>query len=402
MGATPPRVDVVDSVNRTKSASKRVVAVLGALAAAALVAIVLVVVRRGGTKPAAAAERDVPHLEGGVIVMSEAYQKRAGLTFGAAERAPFRPAVKLVGSVSFNPAHVGAAGARLRGTVRRTFKFEGDPVKAGEALAEIESAELGEAQASVAQAEATVKAAEVHAKREQDLLDKSLTTAREAEVAASDLVGQQALLRSSSQRVRALGGGAGAFGVYVLRAPLGGRVVERHVAPGQSVDPSLVAYKVADLAHLWVELSVFERDLGAVATDDEVDVSPLASPETHLAGRVAHVGMVLDPVTRSTDVRVAVDEPAYPLRPGQSVTAVLRSRAPQRDAILVPEGAVVWVDGKATVFVAQGNEREGRIAPVAVELGASDGERREVLSGLEAGARVATAGAFALKSELFR
>lgn len=345
-----------------------------------------------------AVERDVPRLEGSTIVFSPAFRERASIAFTRAERVPFKPMVRVVGTVSFNPSYVAAVGTRLRGTVRRTFKYEGDVVKPNEPLAEVESAELGEAQATIAQAEATQKAAEIHARRELELLDKGLTTAREAEVASSDLTSSRAQLQAAQQRVKAFGGD-GAFGLFVLKTPIGGHVVERHISPGQSVDSNVVGYKVANLDHLWIELSVFERDIGSVHVGDDVEVTPLAQPSQKIEGRVAHVGEVIDPTTRSTAVRVSVDHPKYHLRVGQSVQATIRSAAAEREALLVPQSSVIYVDGKPTVFVADG---ETRARTVVVRLGGTDGTRLEVLEGVEAGQLVASSGVFALKSELFR
>ncbi|MBX3208746.1 MAG: efflux RND transporter periplasmic adaptor subunit [Labilithrix sp.] len=352
------------------------------------------------TKQSAGVEvtRDVPYMEGNTIVFSPAFRERAAIAFAKAERVPFKPMVRVVGTVSFNPSYVAAVGTRLRGTVRRTFKYEGDRVAANEALAEVESAELGEAQATIAQAEASQKAAEMHARREQDLLDKGLTTAREAEVANSELASSRAGLQAAQQRVKSLGGN-GAFGLFVLRTPIGGHIVEHHISPGQSVDSNVVGYKVADLEHLWIELSVFERDIGSVHVGDDVEVAPLAQPDQTIAGRVAHVGEVIDPTTRSTQVRVTVDHPKYHLRVGQSVQATIRSAAAEREALLIPQSAVIYIDGKPTVFVADGDTRA---RAVTVRLGGTDGTRHEILEGVEPGQLVASAGVFALKSELFR
>src|SRR5262249_38820783 len=160
-----------------------------------------------------------------------------------------------------------------------------------------------------------------------------------------------------------------------------------------------VGYRVADLAHLWIELSVFERDLGSVHVDDEVDVRPVADSTVKIPGKVAHVGEVIDPVSRSTDVRITVDNPKVHLRPGQSVEATITSGGVDREALLVPHAAVVYVDGRATVFVVEG---ASRVRATAVRLGASDGTCHEVLEGLRADQEVVNAGVFALKSELFR
>jgi len=331
-------------------------------------------------------------------VFSTSFRDRAGLAYTPIKKAPFRPSVRVVGTVAFNPSHVAAIGTRLRGTVRRTFKFDGDKVVPGEMLAEIESAELGEAQASISQAKANLDAAEVQAKREKELLEKNLTTAREAEVATADLAVRQATFLAAQQRVQALGGN-NTFGVFVLKSPIAGHVVETHIAPGQSVDTAVIAYKVADLDHLWIELSVFERDLPLVHVGDDVEVSPLGDQQSIVQGKVAHVGEVIDPTTRSTDVRVTVDDPKIHLRPGQSVHATITSDTMLHEAVLVPQSAVVYVDGKPTVFVVEGT---GKVRATSVRLGSCDATRHEVLDGLQPGQDVVSAGVFALKSELFR
>ncbi|RYZ67095.1 MAG: hypothetical protein EOP08_03490 [Proteobacteria bacterium] len=79
--------------------------------------------------------------------------------------------------------------------------------------------------------------------------------------------------------------------------------------------------------------------------------------------------------------------------------ATIISNRATEDALQIPRDAVVFVDGNATVFVA---DTDTRVRPVTVKLGSSNRERYEVLSGVEAGQRIAIAGVFALKSELYR
>ena len=340
-------------------------------------------------------------MEGNTIVFSPAYRERAGISFTKVERAPFTAMVRVVGTVTFNPNFVAAVGTRLRGTVRRTFKYEGDHVQANEPLAEIESAELGEAQAEIVQAKAVASAAETEARREKELLAKSLTTAREAEVARAGLVTATAKLKAAEQRVSALGGN-GTFGLFVLRAPISGHIVEVHLVPGQSVEGNIVGYKIADLERLWIELSVFERDMGAVHLDDQVEVTPLSQPNQKIVGRVAHIGRLVDPDTKSIAVRVAADHPQDRLRVGQAVQATITSREAEREGLLIPRTAVLYVDGKPTVFLADGDAQSTRVRAIPVRIGGKNGVRYEVLEGLRAGQFVASAGVFALKSELFR
>lgn len=346
------------------------------------------------------APADLPKLEAGAITFSDAFARRAGVKSALVERATLTPVVQVVGTVTFDSEHVAAAGTRIRGFVTKVLKVEGDRVVKGEALAEIESTELGQAQAQVAVVAARRSAAERNAKREATLLTSSLTTAREEELARAELEEQTAMLAAATHHVAALGGStSGRIGTYFVRAPIGGTVVKRFVSAGQSVESDLVAFRVADLDFLWIELSVFEREIGAIRVDDVVELTPAGSAEAKLVGKVAYVGEVIDPDTRVAEVRVKVDNTGRLLRPGQSVVARIRPAGLARVVTSVPVGALTYVDGRPTVFVA---ESDTRVLVREVKLGRTDGVRHEVVEGLSIGQRVISDGVFALKSELFR
>ncbi len=346
--------------------------------------------------------RDVPYLDGKWIRYSAEYAKRAQLEMTPVERSNLAPAVSVTGTVTFDPEKVAAVGARISGRIRQIFKLEGDTVKAGDVLAEIESAELGHAQAALLSARAHAAAATTHEKREKELAQARISSNREAEVAAANAVSARADLAAAEQRLRALGGVAdGTPGILRLATPIAGKVIERHVSRGQSVEPTHTAFRVADLSSVWVQLAVFERQLGAVRQGDSVDLYPQVGGDGNakVTGSVSYVGDVIDLETRTAPVRVEVDHPEVPLRPGQSVLAKIHTSAPVATSIVVPRGAVTSVDGKPTVFVAHDALS---VEPRAVELGGQDGDRVEILSGLSVTDRIVTSGVFALKSEIFR
>jgi membrane fusion protein, heavy metal efflux system len=268
----------------------------------------------------------------------------------------------------------------------------------------IESAELGEAQAAVSMLEAEKRAADVNLDREKTLSQKNLTTQREAEVAGVEAERYQLLLGAARQKVAALSGGVGSrpgkLGSHELRSPLKGTIVERNIAPGQSVEGQLVAFRIADLDHLWVELDVFERNLSKIRVGDRVELSPLAAQTEIFEGRVAHVGAVIDTETRSAPIRVEVDNRDRRLRVGQAVNARIHAAsAGEQQSTLVPSGAITFVDGKPTVFVKTG---ENAVRVVKLETGTTNGHETEAISGLNPGDEVVSEGVFALKSELFR
>lgn len=372
----------------------------GALLAVAVLAFALA--RRGHDTPATIAdpaERGTPWLEGDVIHYPESFARREQLAFAPAEERVLTPSLAVTGRVTYDARRVAAVGARIQGRVQQVLHVEGETVKAGEPMAEVESAELGRAQAEVLKVRAREKVAKADAERERTLADAHISPERDAEHAAASANALEAERIAAEKSVEALGGTVnGPLGVLRLKSPLAGRVVEAHVKRGQTVEPRDTLFVVADLSRVWVELTVFERDLAAVREGDEVDVRvPSARGVVH-KGIIAHVPEVIDEAKRAAEVRVELDNDGS-LRPGLAVTATIHASGPRDSRLTVPRDAVTRVDGKPTVFVQAG---DGRVQPRQVELGPEDAKHVAVDSGLEAGEQVVVHGVLALKAEVFR
>ncbi len=351
-------------------------------------------------EPPIKAQRDVPFMDGARIRYSSDFAKRNDLRFGAPESSTISPLVHVTGTVTFDPNLVAAIGARIEGRVRSVRHIEGDQIKPGEVLAEIESAELGQAQATLISARAQATAATVNEKRERELADNKISSYRDAELASATAAAARAELLAAEGRVRAMGGTPGGEpGILFLQSPIAGKVVERNLSRGQFVEPTLTAFRVADLRRVWIQLAVFEREVAMIEQGDPVDVIVPNAAAPVLKGTVAYVGDEIDLETRTAAMRVVVEQPETPLRPGQSVSARIHSSATNSSALVIPRDAVTRVDGKPTVFVAVG---ELAVEPRSIELGREDASRVEVSKGLSAEDRIVVSGVFALKSEIFR
>jgi membrane fusion protein, heavy metal efflux system len=368
-------------------------------------AVAFVIRRSHGT--VAHESQNVARVEGKRIVFSSAYANRIGLEAIEVRRNEVVPAFSVVGTVTFDPAHVVRIGARLRGVVRDVHRYEGAQVKAGEALAAIDSPELGEAQAAVTMLAAGNNAAQRQRLREQDLAARQLTTPRDVEEASAAAEHSEALLSAAEQRVSVLAGRKGGtkvrgLGVHVLTSPLSGTLIERHIAKGQLIEANHMAFLVADLDHVWVELLVFERSLPSIKVGDlvELHAESAGSAAVVVNGEVAHVGAVLDPETGGATVRVHVDNRERKFRPGQSVNAVIRATAAAVDDVpTVPASAIIYVDGEPSVFVA---DSPTSVIVTSVELGETNGQEVHVKDGVETGQRVVIHGTNELRNQIFR
>lgn len=396
----PPTAPAAERARRLLGTPRRKRAAWAIAAALVVGTAGMLLATRPGEAPAPTQVHDVPRREGHAIIVSSTFRDVARLQTVPASFAQLVPVMQAVGTVAFDPTRVAAVGTRAAGVVAKVLRVEGDFVRAGDLLAEIESAGLVEAYADLRVATSKKRAAALNLTRVQHLYDRQLTTGLQFEEAKSMVEQQQALVTAAKERIEALGGGHSSdTGISQLRAPVSGVVAERAVAPGQNLGPGHVAFRVGDLAQLWVRLRVFERDIGFVSAGDLVEVRSLAELGRTISGTVAHVGAVLDPDTGTVDVRVVVPNEDHVLRPGQSVRATIRTSGRARTAISVPASAITYVDGAPTVFVA---EAATRFVPRKVELGIDAGDRVEVIKGIREGERVVSKNVLAIKSEIFR
>jgi cobalt-zinc-cadmium efflux system membrane fusion protein len=319
--------------------------------------------------------------------------------------------VQVVGTVAFHEDHFAVVGPLVAGRVARLAAGVGDQVKRGQLLAEIESAEIGQARADLIAAKARYVAADANLRRESELAEKKISSSRERELAQAQWGIEQAGVRAATMRLRALGLSDAEIadvdrtalgGKLQIRAPIGGTIIERRVTLGQAVERATDAFKIADTSLVWVSLDLYEKDLGRVHAGQEVELHTDARPGEPLRGRVAFVVPVIDETTRTAKVRLEFPNPKGILQAGQLVTAQIFCD-PRQDAaevLAVPRSAIERLEGQTIVFVAGAGV--GDFERRNVVLGMSGVDEVEVSQGLAAGERVAVEGAFLLKSELLR
>jgi cobalt-zinc-cadmium efflux system membrane fusion protein len=377
--------------------------VLVSLAAGGLllaITVALLAKRSGSTKAASQAEVADVVLDGSRIRFSDSFADRHHIESAPVIESELSPTVLAMGTVRYDVRKFAAIGARSAGRIRHVFKIMGDKIRPGDVLADIESVDLGRAQAKAAALHAREMAAWSNLQRESQLAAAKVTAAREAEIAKADYQVLRAEQRAAEKEVMALGATPSSeVGIIKLRSPIAGRVIMVRASRGQTVEPSDTLFKVADLSSVWVELMVFERDLHRVHTGDPVDILPAGVKSDVVHGTVAHVGDIVDPATRSAIARVEVDNKQGWLHPGESASARISTRSPVEKALTIPKAAVTFVDGKPTALV---RIAPGLVEPRALALGSEDGQRVAVNRGLVAGDQVITRGLFALKAEIFR
>ena len=342
--------------------------------------------------------------------------------FAPVTRGPVAERATIVGTL------IGAATVeavpKVNGRLQQVNVRLGDAVRRGQAIAKIEDREIREqvrqaeaayqvSDATIRQREADLKLAQTNLDRNRSLLERQLlprqtyddTEARyQAAVAQLDLArAQHAQARARLDELRIN------LANTVISSPVDGFVGKRYLDAGAAVSPNAPVASIVDIRTVRMVANVVEKDVKTLNTGMEAQVEVDAFPGEKFVGRVSRVAPVFDPQTRTAEMEIEIPNQGYRLKPGMYARVQLTlDRRP--NALTLPRAAVVELDGKSGVFVANGAAPASKSAQpggnggstltarfVPVVLGIRDADVVEVNAGVQEGMRVITTGALALK-----
>jgi cobalt-zinc-cadmium efflux system membrane fusion protein len=266
-------------------------------------------------------------------------------------------------------------------------------------LAKIRSPDFGQAQADARKALADLKQSDRALDRAHDLLAHGAAAAKDVEAAENDHE------HAVSEKERALAtlslysgdpAASGVDGIFSLKAPVGGIIVDKSINPGQEVRSDQISDKplfvISDPTRLWLFLDVTETDAAGLCSNQEVLVRSRALPDKVFRGQVEMISEGLDPTTRTIKARCAVDNSEKLLRAEMYVNADVSS---QTAVVDIPTEAVFLKDNSPCVFV---ETTPGQFQRRTVKLGSESNGRSVVLDGLAEGQRVVTEGCLLLEA----
>ncbi|WP_303832159.1 efflux RND transporter periplasmic adaptor subunit [Asticcacaulis taihuensis] len=316
----------------------------------------------------------------------------AGITVETVSAGGLSSEIITQAQVVATPNGQAALTARAAGSISRIYKRLGDPVKAGEALALIESRDAGQIAAERTTAIARARVAQANLTREKSLLDQGVSARVDYEQAQAEAAAAQAEVSRTQSAATAARITSDGHGVIVA-SPISGRVTASTASLGAFVQPETELFRVSDPKLIQVEAAISASDMVRVAVGDRAIIS-MPDGRT-LEARVRSVTPALDAETRAATA--VLDVVGGELQPGLSVRArILPTGASQTSAIVVPDEAVQSIGGRDVVFV---RTADGFKA-VPVTVGQRSAGRAEITAGLSSGQSIATRSAFLLKAEL--
>ena len=342
-----------------------------------------------------------------VVTLSPEKQKSSGIEVRQVALEDAAVPLSATAVIEMNMDRSAKISPRVTGKAVRIIASQGDRVKAGQALAYLDSVELDQTWADYIKAQGKVELARKNFQREETLFEKKVSPEKDVLKAKQELGEAEADIYLAKERFRLLGvnvsqfessKGNGNHPLIPVTTPVGGVVIEKTITQGEMVNSENTLFTVADLSTLWVVIDVYEKDSSRLRLGAGVKVSVTAFPEKTFRGKIAYIGDVVDEKTRTEKARVTIDNSSGLLKPGMFATVLIEATSGGTERLIaVPEEAV-HVDGtKSYVFIQTAPDKFTRREIVA---GRTFGNRLEVTSGLKEGETVAVKGSFILKSEL--
>ncbi|GGG49018.1 MexH family multidrug efflux RND transporter periplasmic adaptor subunit [Pseudohongiella nitratireducens] len=264
--------------------------------------------------------------------------------------------------------------AKVSDTVSRVRFSDGDQVQRGDVLVELtNSAEM----ARLEEAQLAVDDARLQFDRFQPLADLNLVSQSDLDTAGNRVNTAEARLQ----------GVVADMSDRLIMAPFDGVLGFRQVSEGSLVSPNTVITTLDDISTIKLDFTVAEVFLADINVGASIEAKSIVYQDRTFSGVVTVVGSRIDPATRSVQVRAEIPNPDGQLRPGMLMTVDML--LDQRETIVVPEEAVVPMQGRQYVYLV---DDENIARQTVIKVGARQPGRVEILEGLVPGQQVITEG----------
>jgi multidrug efflux pump subunit AcrA (membrane-fusion protein) len=363
--------------------------------------------------------------------------KQAGVDVELIERAPIVEAITGSGEIVYDPTKQASLASRVPGSVWLVTKGVGDLVTKGEVLAVVDAAQVGDLKTNLLRALAEENLQRQNVSR-LNQARSAIAGSRilDAEAALSKaqadvLSAEQSLrnlglpietesLRGLSERqvldnlrllgipdeIRAqLNSKTITSNLIPIVSPIEGFVTQRHVAPGEVVDPTRILFEVANTSQMWLTLNVPLENMDQLAVGQPIRFQADGS-RYEVEGKLNWISTAADSQTRMVQVRAMLPNVDGKLRSETFGTGQIILRE-EPDAIVIPNGSSHWEGCCQVVFVRDKHYFDSpdsfKVFHVrSIRLGATNGEFTEVISGVLPGEVIAAAGSDVLRAQLLK
>ncbi len=293
------------------------------------------------------------------------------------------------------PTQFAVVSSEVSGKIIKMDKDVGDFINVNETIASIDdelaTLAVDQANAQLINTRATFEKAKKDLDRYKILLDQAEVSEGEYEniklqyeLANSANLNAEASLKSALRQLRNT----------KIKNSFSGQVAERHVQEGDMVSIGTPIVKIVDISAVKVKINISEKDVVKLGSKAEAAVEIDAFPGRSFKGRIHSVSPEGRMDTHTFPVEIIVpNTPDHILKSGMVARVLIRSDVLE-DAVVIPAIAVIERYGRYYVYVAG----DGTAEEKQVTLGVEKGTEVQILSGVEPGDKIITAGQHSLEN----
>ncbi|HET7000841.1 MAG TPA: efflux RND transporter periplasmic adaptor subunit [Puia sp.] len=273
-----------------------------------------------------------------------------------------------------------AISSRIAGRIDKLyFKNTGDYIKKGDPIYDLYSEALNNA-----------KQEYILALEKEKILDQSVIDFKQLiESAKKKLL----LWGMNTDQIELLGKTKQAFPLTTFYSPASGIITSFESHEGEYIAEGGTIVRLSDLSTLWAQAQVYTSELSSIDAKGKAVVQ-IPDLGKEISGQIELVNPEINPDTRINLVRVAIQNKDDRLKPGMLAYVVLTNR--KTNTMTLPANAVIRNEHENIVWVQTGHNS---YKMTAVKTGIEDGEKVEILSGIQSGDIVVTNGAYLINSE---
>ena len=308
------------------------------------------------------------------IVMTEEAIKFASIQTIIVGSMSGNTSLRLFGKVKPNESSITTEAAHVPGRIEKLFvNTTGETVKRGQIIAKIYSPELVTAQKEL-----------LEAKKMKDTYPQLVEAAKE----------KLRYWKISNEQIEKILSSGEVQQNFNIHSHTNGVVLKRNVAEGDHIQEGTMLYEIVDLSTVWIQFDGYESQLPFLKIGATIDFTTDAVPGKNFTGKINFIDPIMDPNTRTSTVRVVYPNKNGELKPDMFVSGVIQAGTKNKEAITIPQTALLWTGVRSVVYVKQTSDAAPSFALREVTLGEKQGDQYQIKSGLEMGEEIVMNGAF--------
>jgi len=342
------------------------------------------------------AEPDSPMIttQGNMLFVPKESPLRKRLVVATVAGAAPTHTIDIPGVVEADPARTVNILPPLTGRLTELKVKLGDTVKAGQVVAVINSADLGQAYADADKARDALDFAKRALDRGEGVNTAGANATKDLEQIKSNYNQALAEFKRAEERLKTLGvtndvtAKESKSRLLIITTPVSGTITALNNGTGSYInDPTAAIMTVSDLDHVWITANVPENLVSTLHKGQGADITLDAYPGQTWQGKISSVSAVLEPDTHRNKARINFSNADGRLKPNMYANVKLAVAQPGK--LMIPTSALLMNNDSITVFV---ESAPWTFIRRTVSIGSEDGDHVSVLSGLNANERVIVSG----------